>query len=101
MLIAPLYPPAAAFEQPVGTPHVLSLENASLAELMSVPAAWEIVVKHLPALKLIASTSMIKPHLRNMTVRSLAVFMPNANPDVYAAVDQELAQLPPLEEPVR
>jgi len=39
MLIAPIYPPAAAFEQPVGTPHVLSLENASLADLMSVPAA--------------------------------------------------------------
>jgi hypothetical protein len=101
MLIAPTYPPAAAFEQPVGSPYILSLENASLAELMSVPAAWEIVLKHLPALKLMTSTPMMKPHLRNFTVPSLTVFMPAAKPDVYAAIDQELAQLPPVTEPVR
>ena len=101
MLIAPVYPPAIAFEQPVGTPHVLSLETASLAELMSVPAAWEIVVKHLPSLKLITGTSMIKPHLRTFTVQSLSPFMPAAKPEVYAAVDEELARLPPVEEPVR
>jgi len=101
MLIAPVYPPAIAFEPPVGTPHVLSLETASLAELMSVPAAWEIVVKHLPSLKLITGTSMIKPHLRNFTVPSLSPFMPDAKPEVYAAVDGELARLPPVEEPVR
>jgi hypothetical protein len=101
MLIAPIYPPAAAFEQPVGTPHVLSLENASLADLMSVPAAWEIVLKHLPGLKLMTSTPMMKPHLHNFTVLSLSVFMPNAKPEVYATVDQELAQLPPVMDAVR
>jgi hypothetical protein len=101
MLIAPIYVAAIAFEQPVGTPHVLSLENASLAELMSVPAAWEIVLKHLPSLKLMTSTPMITPHLRNMTVPSLSAFMPNAKPDVYAAVDLELSRLPPVEDPLR
>jgi hypothetical protein len=99
MLIAPVYPPAIAFEQPVGKPYMLSLQNASFAELMSVPAAWDIVLKHLPSLKFITSTPMIKPHLRNMTVPSLAAFTPNGNPSVYAAVDQELAQLPPVEPP--
>jgi hypothetical protein len=101
MLIAPLYPPAAAFEQPVGTPHVLSLENSSLAELMSVPAAWEIVVRHLPSMKLIASTPMIKPHLRNMTVPSLAAFSAGAKPEVYEAIDEELARLPPVQDEMR
>lgn len=100
MLIAPVYAPAAAFEQPVGTPHILSLENASLADLMSVPAAWEIVLKHLPALKLMTGTPMMRPHLHNFTVPSLSPFMPNAKPEVYAAVDQELAQLPPVMDPV-
>jgi hypothetical protein len=100
MLIAPAYPPAAAFEQPLGTPHVLSLESASLAELMSVPAAWDIVVKHLPSLKLMTSTPMMKPHLRNFTVSSLSAFMPAAKPEVYRAIDEELARLPAVEEPV-
>jgi hypothetical protein len=98
MLIAPVYPPAAAFAQPVGTPYVLSLENASLAELMAVPAAWDIVLKHLPGLKLMTGTPMMKPHLHNFTVPSLGVFMPNANPEVYATVDRELAQLPPVQD---
>ena len=98
MLIAPVYPPTAAFEQPVGTSYVLSLEGASLAELMAVPAAWDIVLKHLPALKMMTSTPMMKPHLHNFTVPSLGPFMPNANPEVYATVDRELAQLPPVED---
>jgi len=101
MLLAPTYPPAAAFEQPVGSPHVLSLDTASLADLMRVPAAWAIVVNHLPSLQPIVSTPMIKPHLQNFTVKTLAAFMPGAKPEVYASIDQELAQLPPVEEPGR
>jgi hypothetical protein len=97
MLTAPTYPPAVAFEQPVGSPHLLSLESASLAELMSVPAAWEIVIKHLPSLKLMTGTPMMKPHLRNFTVSSLSAFMPKADPEVYRAIDEELARLPPVE----
>jgi len=97
MLIAPMYPPAIAFEQPVGSAHVLSLDTASLADLMSVPAAWAIVVRHLPAMQPIASTPMIKPHLQNFTVKTLAVFTGGAKPEVYAAIDQELARLPPVQ----
>jgi hypothetical protein len=99
MLIAPSYPPAVAFEQPVAAAHVLSLETASLAELMDVPAAWAIVVQHLPSLQQIASSTMIKPHLRNFTVPSLAAFTGGARPEVYAAIDEELARLPPIQAP--
>jgi hypothetical protein len=99
MLIAPTYPPSAVFEQPVGAPYILSLETASLAELIEVPAAWAIVVQHLPSLQPIASTPMIKPHLRNMTVPSLAAFTGGAKPEVYAAIDEELARLPPISAP--
>ncbi|HTV96228.1 MAG TPA: hypothetical protein VME42_09485 [Steroidobacteraceae bacterium] len=101
MLIAPCYPPAVAFEQPVSAPYVLSLETASLADLMSVPAAWAIVLRHLPSLQPIVSAPMMKPHLGNFTVHSLAAFMPGAKPEVYAAIDEELARLPQAAEPRR
>jgi hypothetical protein len=97
MLIAPMYPPATTYEQPLGSAHVLSLDTASLAELISVPAAWAIVVKHLPAMQPIAGTPMIKPHLQNFTVKTLAAFAGGAKPEVYASIDQELARLPPVQ----
>jgi hypothetical protein len=100
VLVTPLYPPAAAFEQPVGGPYKLSLEDASLAELMNVPAAWDIVTKHFPSVKLVTSMPMMKPHLRNLTVRTLSTFVPNGSAEVYAAVDRELSLLPPITAPV-
>ena len=60
---APIYPPAAAFEQPAPTPFVMSLENTSMAELMSRPAAWDIVLKHLPSIQRMAGSPMLKPQL--------------------------------------
>ena len=95
---APLYPPAAAFEQPVAAPYVLRLENVSLSDLLAMPAAWAIVVKHLPALQRMVSTPMMKPHLGNFTVRSLEAFAKGATPETYAAINEELARLPPPQE---
>lgn len=92
---APTYPPAAAFEQPVAVPQTISLENFSLAELMKMPAAWEIVVKHLPSLEKMVGSPMIKPHLGNFTVQSVQTFVKTATPETLAAVDAELARLPP------
>jgi hypothetical protein len=97
MLVAPTYPPAAAFEQPLAVPYVLSLENATLADLMSNPDAWNIVLKYLPSLKPMVSTPMIKPHLGNMTVPSLSAFIQTASPEVFATIDEELARLPPVQ----
>jgi hypothetical protein len=93
-LDAPIYPPAAAFEQPIAAPYGLRLEDVSLAELMKVPAAWDIVLKHLPWIELMTGAPMMKPHLGNMTVHSLASFGMAPTPQVLAAIDEGLAGLP-------
>lgn len=98
---APTYPPAAAFEQPVAVPYVLRLENVSLAELLGMPAAWDIVLKHLPFLKLMTGAPMLKPHLGNMTVCSLEVFTKAISPEAVASIDEELARLPTVGESAR
>lgn len=95
---APTYLPAAGFERPLAAPYVVQLENVSLAELMKIPAAWEVVLEHLPALKLITASPMLRPHLDNMTVQSLNAFTKGAAPEVLAAIDRELARLPPVAE---
>jgi hypothetical protein len=93
-LEAPTYPPAVSYEQPVAQPYVLSLENVSLAELMKMPEAWDIVLRHLPSLKLMTGSAMMKPHLGNFTVLSVQTFVNTATPEVIAAIDEELARLP-------
>lgn len=94
---APTYPPAAAFEQPIAAPYVLRIENVSLDELLKMPAARDIVFKHLPALKPIVSSAMMKPHLGNFTVQTVQTFITSATPEVFAAIDDELARLPPVQ----
>jgi hypothetical protein len=94
---APTYPPAIAFEQPAYAPYVLRLEDVSLAELMKVPAAWDIVLKHLPGLKMMTGSSMMKPYLGNFAVHDVQHFIKTATPEVIAAIDAELAGLPPVE----
>jgi len=99
VLIAPTYVPAAAFEAPAASAYVISLENSSLAELMSNAPAWDIILRHLPSLKLMTSSSMLKPHLGNFTVQSIQTFAKNATPEVLAAIDEELSRLPPVGAP--
>ncbi len=94
---APTYPAAAGFEQPVGAPYVLSIDSASVAELMQMPPAWSIVLKHLPALKMLVSTPQIKPYLGDMTVKTVGAFV-SATPEVYTAIDAELRLLPPVQD---
>jgi hypothetical protein len=91
---APTYPPAEAYEPPASPPQRLSLENFSLAELMKMPAAWAIVVRHLPSVQRIVGAPMIQPHLDNFTVQSIGVFIKTATPEVLAAIDDELGRLP-------
>ena len=94
---APTYPPAAAFEQPLARSHVLSLEDFSLAELMSVPAAWEIVVKNFPPISRMVSSQMIQPHLNNFTIQSVVQFLGGITTEKRAAINEELRKLPPFE----
>src|SRR5207244_1526776 len=95
---APTYPPAAAFEQPVGEPFVLQLDNVSIAELMNVAAAREIVLRHLPWLKAPLEAPWLKPHLGNFTVAGLAGASQRLTPETAAAVNEELRRLPPIQE---
>jgi hypothetical protein len=94
---APNYPPAAAYQPPVALPYVLSLDNASIGELMNFPAAWAIVVKYVPSLKFMSGTAQLKPHLGNMTVPSLAVFSQPIAPQLAATINEELARLTPIQ----
>jgi hypothetical protein len=91
---APSYPPAAAFVQPMIVPAPVSLRTAPLGTLMKMPAAWAVVLKHLPALKMIVGSEMIQPHLGNMTVVDIGQFAGVSSPDAYAAIDADLHALP-------
>ena len=95
---APVYLASIEFEQPVAKPYVLRLDNVSLAELMAMPAARDIVLKHLPSLKMAVGSPMLKPHMGNMTVHSLDAFVKPSSPDAYALIDEELSRLPPVSE---
>ena len=75
---------------------MLSLDDFSLRELMNIPAAWEIVVKHLPSVGMMVGSQMIQPHLGNFTLRDIEVFARGATPEVRAAIDEELRRLPPV-----
>lgn len=95
---APTYPPAAAYEPPVAAPYELSVDTASLAELMSAPAAWAIVLKHAPAFKMIISAPQTKPYLTNFTVDSFVTYGV-VSENTVEAIDQDLRQLPRSEWP--
>jgi hypothetical protein len=97
---APTYPPATAFVQPVAVPYEISLRTVPLASLMQMPAAWAIVLKHMPALKMIASTPMIQPHLGNFTVADIAQFAGGLAPELRAKIDEELRSLPAADQVV-
>lgn len=92
-----MYLPAVAFEQPLSEPATLNVESFSLAELMSIPAAWEIVGRHLPSLQRMVGGSMMKPHLGNFTVYTIQTFAKGATPEVIAAINEELRRLPPVD----
>ena len=97
---APTYPPAAVYVQPVAVPYAISLRLLPLGSLMQMPAAWAIVLKHLPALQMMTSTPMMKPHLGNMTVADVSQFVKAATPAELAVIDAELQRLPAADQVV-
>ncbi|CAN7341303.1 hypothetical protein LJR225_001991 [Phenylobacterium sp. LjRoot225] len=90
---APTYPPAAAYEPPAAAPYELTVATASLAELMSAPAAWAIVLKHAPMYKMVVSAPHTKPYLTNFTVDSFVTYGV-INQKTIDAIDADLRQLP-------
>jgi hypothetical protein len=97
---APSYPPAAAFVQPATVPYQIGLRSVPIGSLMQMPAAWAIVLKHLPSFQFATGSSMIKPHLGNMTVVDLAQFIKPLTPDELAQIDAELRSLPAADQVV-
>jgi len=47
---APLYPPAAAFEQPRHLPQRLSVRTSAIADLQQDPEAVEVLKRNIPAM---------------------------------------------------
>lgn len=94
----PTYPPMTAFEPPAAAPFELGVETVSLADLMSSPAAWAIVIKHAPALKLAVGSPQLKPQLSNFTVDSFITYGVVTQKAVDV-IDAELRQLPRSEWP--
>jgi hypothetical protein len=92
---APQYPPAAAYVQPVAAPYDFGINTISIGELMNWPAAWEIVTRHLPMVKMMVGSDQFMPVRGNMTLPDLAVFVGPGMAPQYAQIDAELRQLPP------
>jgi hypothetical protein len=92
---SPQYLPASAYERPSFTPYRLSLRSVPLGELKGNPAAWEIVLKHMPMARMMAG----QPEwlLDTMTLADFALFGGGLSPALEAAVDADLALLPPVE----
>jgi hypothetical protein len=91
---AQAYPPAAAYVAPAAAPRPLSVRNYSAAELMQIPAAWAVVLKHLPGMKMMTGAEQAKPMLTTMTVADFSQFTGGDASAALAAIDAELAQLP-------
>lgn len=90
---APTYPPAAHFEAPAPAPCELSIAWVSLADLMRAPAAWAVVLKHAPMLKLAIGAPQLKPQLGNFTVDSFITYGV-VDQKTVEAIDAELRGLP-------
>jgi hypothetical protein len=90
---APIYPPASAYAAPLAGMHRLSLAGCSTAELMADPAAWAIVLKHMPAAQFFVSAPTVQAQLDNMTILDFGVFGGAFKPEVIAATDAELSTL--------
>lgn len=93
-MLAPSYPPATAYEAPVGAAYRLSLGRVSTAELQADPQAWAIVTRHVPAMKFLVAAPGVKMLLGNMTVLDFGMFGVAPPAAAIAAADAELAALP-------
>jgi hypothetical protein len=94
MLNAPVYPPAARFDEPVAVKVPHGVSSVSLAEIMSVPAAWAIVLRHAPVMKLVVGGPQIQPFLTNMMIESFITYGGIVTPAQVAAIDADFRQLP-------
>ena len=71
---APTYPPATEYRQPAVVPQPVNTRTTSIADLMAIPAARTILTEEVPGFDRMASAGPLRPHLGNMSLRSLVVF---------------------------
>jgi hypothetical protein len=70
---APLYPPAARFEQPRVVPRVFSTKHTAISDLQKNPAAWAIVNDEIPGMDARVG-GQLKVHLASFSLRTLVQF---------------------------
>lgn len=71
---APTYPPSIAWEAPVKVPQPLSTRDSSLQEFLDDPVAKAIIGEEVKGFETRISNPMLKPHLGNMSPRSMVQF---------------------------
>ena len=98
---APTYPPATAYEPPALLPYELSAAGCAMAELMSIPAAWAVVMKHVPSLKSAVENPFVKQVAGTLTIVDIASFDSPLDKSTIAAIDEELRHIPASERGVK
>ncbi len=89
---APTYPPSVAYEAPQRMPEPLTTASASLADFIATPQAMAILTEEAPEMATMITTPMLKPHLGNMSPRTLIVFT-GGHPERLDKVDARLRAL--------
>jgi hypothetical protein len=95
---APLYPPATVYREPSAAPFEFCIDTVVVAELVRSPTILEMLESKIPNFGRIMHAPMLKPHLSNFTLRSLADFGV-VSPDLLAEIDELLRNWPESERP--
>ena len=89
---APLYPPTAAYEQPVFVPQAILTGTVSIAELLDDAEAKAILEATAPGLAARTDAGPLAPHRDALSFRSLVTFR-LATAGELDRIDAELAKL--------
>ena len=98
MMEAPLYPPATRYRNPVKAPFEFSIDTVVVAELVRSESILAYLETRIPNFGRILRAPMLKPHLSNFTLRSLADFGV-VSTEVLDEIDQRLRDWPESERP--
>jgi hypothetical protein len=89
---APLYPPAAAYEQPQRLPQVLSTRTSSIAELKEDPEAMAILRAALPRMASQADSGPLAVMIEALSIRSALAFG-GIKPEDVDRIEKQFAEI--------
>ena len=95
---APVYPPATLYQEPVSAPFEFGIDTVVVAELIRSESILAMLESKIPNFSRTLSAPLLKPHLSNFTLRSLADFG-IVSADVLHDIDQKLRAWPVSERP--